>query len=1237
MSKPEWTPGQRRAIQEDFPGNTLVSASAGSGKTSVLTQRVLRKIKAGVNVDQLLIVTFTNAAAKEMRDRIKTLIIDELNVAQDPQLKQRLVSQLRLLPTAHIETLDAFCQWLVKKYYYIINLDPDFRILTDQSELGLLRDRVWETVREQLYGNDDGSFAALTRNFSSDRSDDGLTTVLFQLYDFANVTPDFQHWLACLPEFYATSGALTNSALYQKLLLPAMQNQFRQMDQDWQQLIQQAEQAGLDKHLDLFEAERKKLANLANQLTTKSWDELREQFSNFKFDNVPRISKKELDDEQLVAKQQLTERRTMAKKVLQKLQDDYFFASESENQQVMERSEQLVRKLVKVVQQFATAYAETKRKRRTYEFIDIEHFALQILTSDEPAGQQLQDYFRKYLNEIMVDEYQDNNRLQDAILAALKRSDPENLFMVGDVKQSIYRFRLADPSLFGEKYQTYPDQPNNTLITLPDNFRSVQNIDDFTNLLFSQIMNQQLGEIDYTGDNYLKFGAHDYPDQLDTKTEVLLYKADEPVPDEVTMQVPNEQQQVEMIAERIEQLIHDQYQVYDRKQQQMRPIEYGDIALLAATKHNNFSIASIFAEHQIPVMIDGSESYFKTTEIQIVMSLLQLIDNPYQDIPLAAVLRSPMVGMNENELAFLRITKKMGNYFQAVLDFPNLYQHDQPTPFGDAVLAKVQHFLQVLQHLRDFATQHRLAELIWKIYEQTGFLDYVGGMTAGKKRQANLHALYQRAEEYEKNGFRGLFAFVQFVKRLQKQNQDLGEAPVEAEANAVTVKTIHGSKGLEYPVVILMDANHGFNETDLRAASVLDADYGIGIRCYLPNQKARFPSLQYLAIVQRGRQRMLSEEMRKLYVAVTRAKQKLIITGIVKGSPQADAETTVLSKWEQALQSEERVLDVALRAKAKSFLDWIGPALVRTKTYQQQAQAGEIAQQSLVDSSAAFQIKFLAASDLQRSNGRQVSQVKSTSATPQLSQSVVQQYLNFQYPYKDATKTTAYQSVSEIKRQFDDPDNIQLGSINEREHQLLKNTRYNNQNFAEPRFMQQVGIPSPQEVGTATHLVLQKVDVTKPVTVVQVQLLIQQLVSEKLLAQELAANIKVDAIVAFYQTTIGQRILQHPEQLQREVPFSLVINADRLFTEFHHDAKQQLLVHGIIDGYLADPKRGVCLFDYKTSFVNPNHPETDIQKIKNQYAGQVNIYALALADMLKQPVTSKYLYLLSINKLIEIN
>lgn len=408
----------------------------------------------------------------------------------------------------------------------------------------------------------------------------------------------------------------------------------------------------------------KKLANLANQLTTKSWDELREQFSNFKFDNVPRISKKELDDEQLVAKQQLTERRTMAKKKCSKSSKMIiFFASESENQQVMERSEQLVRKLVKVVQQFATAYAETKRKRRTYEFIDIEHFALQILTSDEPAGQQLQDYFRKYLNEIMIDEYQDNNRLQDAILAALKRSDPENLFMVGDVKQSIYRFRLADPSLFGEKYQTYPDQPNNTLITLPDNFRSVQNIDDFTNLLFSQIMNQQLGEIDYTGDNYLKFGAHDYPDQLDTKTEVLLYKADEPVPDEVTMQVPNEQQQVEMIAERIEQLIHDQYQVYDRKQQQMRPIEYGDIALLAATKHNNFSIASIFAEHQIPVMIDGSESYFKTTEIQIVMSLLQLIDNPYQDIPLAAVLRSPMVGMNENELAFLRITKKNGELF----------------------------------------------------------------------------------------------------------------------------------------------------------------------------------------------------------------------------------------------------------------------------------------------------------------------------------------------------------------------------------------------------------------------------------------------------------------------------------------------------------------------------------------------------------------------------------------------
>ncbi|ANZ58872.1 helicase-exonuclease AddAB subunit AddA [Fructilactobacillus lindneri] len=1233
----QWTPGQTQAINEDFQGNALVSASAGSGKTSVLTQRVMRKVNDGIDVDRLLIVTFTNAAAKEMRDRINAALHDAVNEAHNPEQKQFYLQQIRKLTTAHIETMDAFCQWLVKKYYYVIGLDPDFRILTDRSELGMIRDNVWSDVREDLYANDqDGSFAALTRNFSNDRNDDGLTDVLMQLYDFANVNENPEQWLNQLVDFYQIDGNLSHSKLYRQYLLPAIQNKIEQLLSTWEQMLDKANEAGIAKIVELLEKEIKRLQDLKTTVADDlSWNDIRQSIVDFQWEKrMPTISKKDLDDDQLEVKKQITDIRKNSKLILKKVADDYFFADEKDNIDTIEAAQKLVKKLTEVVQTFREKYAIAKKKKHAYEFIDIEHFALHILTSDSDEGQNIRHDFQQYLNEIMVDEYQDNNHLQDAILTAIKNPEQENMFMVGDVKQSIYRFRLADPQMFMDKFAKYPQDENNTLITLPDNFRSVKNVDDFTNLVFSQIMDQNLGEIDYTGDANLKFGALDYPDDIDSTTEIMLYKDDEQ--DLVTEngdQMDNEQQQIEMVAEKIDKLIQDHFQIYDRKKQMTRDIQYGDIAILSSTKRNNFDISNLFADHQIPVTIDGSESYFKTTEVQIMISLLQIIDNPFQDIPLAAVLRSPIVGMDENQMAYLRITQRMGNYFQSVLDFKQHYGDHETTEFGNIVLQKVELFLTQLQDFKDYSVKHSLAELIWYIYDQTGFLDYVGGMPAGKKCQANLHALYQRAEEYERNGFKGLFAFVQFVKRLQGRDEDLAEASVETNSDAVSVKTIHGSKGLEYPVIFLLDATHGFNRMDMRNSFNLDDDLGIGIQYYNSKRHEKVPTLQYRAISNLAEKRMLAEEMRKLYVALTRAKQKLIITGIAKHTSKTDSETQMIESWNKATQSDALVLQESLRSGANNFMDWIGPALVRHPLFNQDHDTD-----LLNNDETDFKIEFLSKDDLQQTIIAGKTESENELKTESVNPEAIKKIMEFKYQYPDATRTTAYQSVSEIKRQFDDPDNIELASVSDAHNLVLKNTRYNSDTFAQPKFMQSVAAPSPSDIGTATHLVLQKIDVYQPVDNNVVQELIAKLVNEKLLTPEVAKKIDTDAIVAFYQTDIGQQILAHPERLHREVPFSLIINANQLFSEFKNDSEQKLLVHGIIDGYLDDSDKGPIIFDYKTSFVNPENPETDIEKIKTQYEGQINIYAKALQDILgrKDKITEKYLYLLSTHSLLPI-
>ncbi|KRK38262.1 helicase-exonuclease AddAB subunit AddA [Levilactobacillus parabrevis] len=1260
MAKFEFTPSQDQAIHENG-NNLLVSASAGSGKTRVLVQRVIEKLKAGTGIDEVLIVTFTKAAAAEMRERIQTALRQELATSQGDSDRQSFyLRQLNQLPVADISTLDAFCLRVLQHYYYVIDMDPVFRLLADETENALLRDEVWVDVREQLYAEGetlakDGEqnlFARLTENFSGDRNDDGLAELVQRTYTFANATADPAAWLTALPEpYHLDSDQLSATSFYREQLQPLFTAQLQQIQVDLTSAQQLAEQANLTKQFDHLTTVLSSLKATLELVDHGSWNALRAAVRDFNWGRMPSVRK--TNEDYAVYNHLKTTYYDPARKQLETLKKGYLIQPEEQAMTTIRRSGELVGELARAVTAFRNAYAAEKQRRHVLDFADVEHAALEILTRDTDQSRQVAAQLRQQYAEIMVDEYQDTNGLQEAILTAIAKPAPTgNLFMVGDVKQSIYRFRQADPTLFMDKTDRYSaDQQSGKLIVLAENFRSMKNVDDFTNLIFKQLMDRELGEIDYTGAAQLKFGATYYPEDVTSTAELLVYltdgdeKASGPAdsedqePMDATFQVDNKHQgEVLLTGKKIQELIAAKTPIYDRDAHKNRPIKYGDITLLTPTRTNNLIITDELRRLGIPVVVNDAQNYFKTTEIQIMMALLRIIDNPYQDIPLAAVLRSPIVGLNENELAALRINQRTGDYYQAVLHYQQTYAAASASDFQQTLYEKISHFLEQLERFRDVARQNQLVTLIWQIYQDTGFLDYVGGMPAGEQRQANLHALYERAQSYEHSSFKGLFQFVRFVERLQERDDDLAGAPVQAAENAVSVMTIHGSKGLEFPVVFIMDASRQFNRQDQQGSYVMSGKQGIGIDYLDPVSRIKAPSLQKLVTAQAISRASLAEEMRKLYVALTRAESQIYIVGSHKTKEEA------LSVWEQAFQSPNLVLNATLREKstAANYLDWIGMCLIRDTKFEDDSQPAGESLAALAGDPTNFKVSFATANDLGPAPAvneatvdwfKETSTVAAKTAETVSGSESIRQVMDFSYPHEAATQTTAYQSVSEAKRLFEDPDNATIG-----EYQPVGNgqrgRRFVTHDFARPEFLQTVRAPLPTEIGTATHLVLQQLDVTTTPTVATIQAKIDQLVADQVLTSEVAAQVRAELILQFFTTPVGQQILAHPAELHREVPFSLLMPAKSLFQDFK-EADSQVLVHGIVDGYL-QTESGIILFDYKTDHVNTNAVEQSTTKIIDRYSGQVNLYAAALQQMTGQSVTAQYLYLLTTGALVSV-
>ncbi|EPZ39453.1 ATP-dependent exonuclease V subunit beta [Anoxybacillus ayderensis] len=1188
----QWTDEQWQAIYATGQ-HTLVAAAAGSGKTAVLVERIIQKIlhtTQPIDVDRLLVVTFTNAAAAEMRQRIGEAL--ERALEKEPH-SLHLRRQLSLLQKAFISTIHSFCLDVIRKYYYVIGIDPVFRI-ADEGEMALVKEEVLEALFEQYYAENDEAFLAVVDRYTSDRTDADLQTLILRLYEFSRSHPNPSGWLQQIVHMYdVEEGAHIDDLPYAHYLFQAVDLALEAAEYRLAQALQKTKEPGGPAYLyDTLASDEQVIAKL-KEARHESWQKLHEAMKNVSFATAKRKPKDGAYDEQLV--EDVKKLRDQVKKEISSLTEELFSFQPATYVRHLREMKPIVATIVRMVQRFADLLQAKKDEKGIVDFSDLEHYCLRILRAPS-LGHELKPseaalYYRAQFAEVLVDEYQDTNMVQESILRLVSNDDEAtgNMFMVGDVKQSIYGFRLAEPSLFLQKYNRFTKDGDGGLrIDLAKNFRSRKEILDGTNFIFRQLMTETVGDMRYDDDAALRFGAQDYPDKQVPVECVWINEAKEESDEEEQEDVTAIQLEARWIAKKIKQLLAEPFFVYDRRLKGERRLMYRDIVILCRSMSSASAMLEEFRKQNVPVYAELSSGYFSATEVSVMLSLLKVIDNPYQDIPLAAVLRSPIVGLDEEALARIRLAKKDGAFYEALRAFVEHPQDDE------ALGEKMKRWLTKLSEWRTAARQKPLADLIWQLYRETNFYDYVGGMPGGKQRQANLRALYDRAKQYEQTSFRGIFRFLRFIERLKEREDDFGAArSLTEQEDVVRMMTIHKSKGLEFPVVFLAGAAKSFNMQDLRSDYILDKDFGLGMRFVHPTWRASYPTVAQLAIKKKMKWQLLAEEMRILYVALTRAKEKLYIVCTAK-----DMEAKK-KKWQEVAYIQTWELPSYVIEKAKSYADWIGYALVRH-------QQGICSSSTVLHDPSLWDIHIVPAHTLEQEDEQAnehrdiVEAIQQLQPVPMKSEyeQEVKRRLYWTYTYADATVLRAKQSVSELKRQRD----IYGGHAEQPFRKELVDR---------PRFLQ-AKMMTPAERGTMMHLVMQHVDVTKEVTVDTVREQIARMVNGEWLTEEQATVIDVESIVAFFHTPIGKR-MQRATRLEREVPFYLA----------HEMEGETVVVQGVIDCVFEDG-HGLVLIDYKTDRVSwMSDPK---EQLKRRYKGQLALYQEAIEAIWGKKVTETYVY-----------
>ena len=1188
----KWTNEQLNAITQKG-NNILVAAAAGSGKTTVLVERIIRKIiNDNVDIDKILVVTFTNAAASEMRERILTALYKQID--EDP-LNKRLRKQIVLLNKASICTIDAFCLDIIRNNFFEIGASSNFRI-ADNTELELLKQEAIEETFEELYLENDDEFNKLIELYAGYKDDENLKNIILKIHNYIQSAPFPEDWLEEQIEKFNMSNIEDFSQTeWGKIILKNFRDEVLNSIQ-----ILESSKHQLDMITELSKFSLV-VADDINQLkfleqNWDNWERAHEIANNLKFKTWP-------TDKKVVSnlKEETKKARDNVKKRISKAVSQTFIYNTEEAVEDINAMYPILKKIKDVTLKFMEKFSEKKSNKNIMDFSDIEHYALKILLKkDENGIYQKTEVAKKYeekFNEIAIDEYQDSNLVQEYILTSI--SNEKNIFMVGDVKQSIYRFRQAKPELFLDKYQKYGLEPNEygQKIKLFKNFRSRENILDTTNLIFSDIMSADFGEIEYDESEYLNLGAtYEEPTEnveFAGKTEldiIDLKKEENEDGEEIEEDNSSEllektEIEAKFVANRIQKLIKSKYQVYDRKTG-YRDITYKDIVILLRATSNT---ANVFEKEllnlNIPVFSDQAENYLESIEIRTITSLLKIIDNPYRDIPLVTVMRSIIGDFTDNELIEIRLTQNEGYFYDSL-------KEAKASPKIDGKLKeKVINFLDKLNKWREEERYLPLNEFIQKIYEETDYYNYVRLMPNGQVRKANLKMLLDRAKDYEKISFKGLFNFIRYLEKVKSSNSDLSSAKVIGEnENVVRIMSIHKSKGLEFPVAIISRTDKKFNQKDLNESILLHQDIGFGMQYINYDRKIEYTTATKEAIKIKTKEESIAEEMRILYVALTRAKEKLIITGV-----ENDFTKSIEQKKEllEIYEKENYKINHLVLKKYLSYLEWIELVYLNHQDIENQITLNKIAKK-----------------DVLKAEENQEEQEKRNIELPEkIDYEKINEILNWQYKYKEMTNIQSKMSVTKIKE--------------------LKNNETQKQQHIEikPKFMLDKTKVSSAERGTIIHLILQKLDFTKEYSKEELAQFVNNLCTKNIITQIQKDSIDIEKIYQIINTQFIKN-LKNAKEIKKETPFYTYINTKEIYNTQN---SENILVQGIIDLYYINQQNEVILVDYKTDYV-----EGSGEELIDKYKVQLEIYKKALEESLKEKVKHIYIYSIYLNKEIEI-
>ncbi|MDR2977089.1 MAG: helicase-exonuclease AddAB subunit AddA [Streptococcaceae bacterium] len=1179
-AKIKLTDSQKSAINYSEPKNVLVSASAGSGKTFVMTNRIIKKIQKEIPLSSLFISTFTVKAAAELKNRIEAAIKKELrNDDNSVKVKQLYSEALQELPLASIGTTDAFASQLVKEFYNVVNLDPNFRVLTDSAEQDLIKNQIFDDLVEaHLSAENPERFEQLAKNFSNDRNINGFKNVVYKVYSYCQSTENVEGWL--------NLNFLLAFEKYSKFSdLPADFLNVNTAKQDFKNLIElfQSTLEDDEHRKPVFTektAEKVKLWVGVSQHLYRTLDEQDfESFNNI-LDGIKENAKltgsnfrgnavKELGIPDLFY-QAMGGGPDKLKGSIPELLDKVKFATLLEDYH--EPAKTLLIDLRDFVIEFSTQYMAKKRELAAFEFSDILHFALEILQSE--AHPEIRQSYQDKYSEIMIDEYQDTNQAQEKLYQLL--SNGRNMFMVGDIKQSIYGFRQADPSLFQHKYDSFPQEDeadnDNRLLLLQENFRSRKEVLDFTNDVFVKLMSTNYGATEKLvfptreGDLQQKF-SDDYklPDFVSPEAELLLYSPDgQPnTEDKESEDTEISNGEIDLAAGKIVNLIN-------------KGIEPKDIALLVRTKSNNEKIRQVFESHSIPVVLDDvPENYLKSIEIQVMLDVLRAVNNPLFDIPLVATLHSPLFSFTDDELA--RISLQQGDNFWEKA-------HSDSLQLDSKLYSKLTAFEKTFLEWRRMASTSAVHELLSQIYTDSLYIEYVAALPNGEQRQANLQALLSRALSYESNGYKGLVKFIDMIDNYLQLENDLVDVNNRLPQNAVRIQTIHKSKGLEFDYVFIMNFQTKFSMLDFRSDILLDKEIGAGIKYTadmvqdnkiisdFPHAMVKMETIPYLVNKKKQTQQIIEEEMRMLYVAFTRAKKKLYMVGKV-------------NKVDEVIKPAKLDLD---KLPAKGYLTWILSLLDYLTEQKKSLFFDGVNSTVKVDK---IQPEIL--SQLQESKSSWKETLDTGKAFVE-----AKKIMEFDSYNVEATKLSSTLSPSMLERQIRQYDEDAV---------LEKNFEFTLDNL-------DTKVYSAADRGTAVHSFMQHIDFTHPDL-----FSLQQQLDEMDLPDELKEAIDITKFLTLFDTDFGKMMVENAGKLKLEQPFSMLKTIEK-----QGKIVDQTVVRGIIDGYIRLGDK-IVLFDYKTDHFTEL---SKINEIKSRYVEQQNLYAEALTKAFPGLPVEKHLILL---------